>query len=52
MSAVSLEDRLSNNVYFYDKEARTISMATDVPNKKLGDVVAEQSVRYDNEPIR
>lgn len=32
---VNLEERLSNQVYLYDKEIRKISLATDTPNKKL-----------------
>ena len=42
MGVVSLEERLSNNVYHYDKDLRTIQMATDVPNKRLDGIVAEQ----------
>ena len=42
MSELNLEDRLSNNVYFYDKNLRTISMATDTPNRRLDGIVAEQ----------
>lgn len=52
MNAVSVKERLSNNVYLFDRETRTISMATDVPNKNLGCVVAEELSRYDNEPSR
>lgn len=40
---VSLEDRLSNNVYLYDKDSRELSMATDVPEKRLD---------YEQEPSR
>lgn len=35
MNAVSLEERLSNQVYFYDKDKRTLSQATDTPHKRL-----------------
>lgn len=42
MGTVDLEERLSNNVYHYDKDLRTIRMATDVPNKRLDGIVAEQ----------
>ena len=42
MGSVILEERLSNNVYHYDKDLRTIRMATDVPNKRLDGIVAEQ----------
>ena len=42
MGEVNLEDRLSNNVYHYDKDLRTIRMATDVRDKRLDGAVAEQ----------
>ena len=35
MSSVPLGERLSNNVYHYDKEMRKMSMATDVARKNL-----------------
>ena len=47
MSELGLEDRLSNNVYFYDKNLRTISMATDTPNRRLDGIVAEQACSRD-----
>lgn len=52
MTTVSLEERLSNNVYLYDRETRSISMATDVPNRAIGDVVAEEPMHYKDGPIR
>lgn len=33
---VALNERLSNQVYRYDRTLRQISLATDTPNKKLG----------------
>ena len=42
MGSVILEERLSNNVYHYDKDLRTIRMATDVPNRRLDGIVVEQ----------
>ena len=42
----------SNNVYLYDRETRSISMATDVPNRAIGDVVAEEPMHYEDGPIR
>lgn len=42
-SEVPLEDRLSNNVYLYDKDARELSMATDVPERRLDDFEPEMS---------
>ena len=35
MSRIRLGDRLSNQVYHYDKERRILSLATDTPNKRL-----------------
>lgn len=35
MGQVALEDRLSNQVYHYDKDARRLTLATDTPNKRL-----------------
>ena len=46
MSEVKLEERLSNQVYRYDKEQRKISLATDTPNKRLDRIVAEQPITY------
>jgi hypothetical protein len=43
---VSLEDRLSNQVYHYDKDLRKVTMATDTPNKRLDGAVAEQKQTY------
>lgn len=48
MSQVALEDRLSNQVYHYDKDARRLSLATDTPNKRLDGMVAEPQLIYDN----
>ena len=49
MSDVSLEERLSNQVYFYDKDLRKISMATDTPNRRLDGIVAEEKQAYKNQ---
>ncbi len=46
MSEVKLEERLSNQVYRYDKEQRKIRLATDTPNKRLDRIVAEQPITY------
>lgn len=35
MDEVALEERLSNQVYFYDSRERKLSVATDTPNKRL-----------------
>ena len=47
MDQVKLEDRLSNQVYHYDKELRKLTMATDEPNKRIDGIVAEPSLIYD-----
>lgn len=52
MSAVELEDRLSNNVYRYDKDLRQLKLATQVPNQRLDGVVAEPELIYGTEPER
>ena len=46
MSQVSLEERLSNQVYHYDKDARRLTLATDTPNKRLDGMVAEANLIY------
>lgn len=35
MDQVDLAERLSNQVYHYDKDTRELSLATDTPNKRL-----------------
>lgn len=52
MGAVALEERLSNNVYHYDKDLRKVTLATDVPNKRLDGIVAEPPMIYDAERKR
>ena len=47
MGQVSLEDRLSNQVYHYDRNARTLTLATDTPNKRLDGEVAEPQLIYE-----
>ncbi len=47
LSQVSLQDRLSNQVYHYDKDARRLTLATDTPNKRLDGMVAEPQLIYD-----
>ena len=47
MERVRLEERLSNNVYHYDKDLRKVTMATDVPNKRLDNFVSEPPMIYD-----
>lgn len=52
MSQVRLDERLSNQVYHYDKEQRKISLATDTPNKRLDRIVAEPPTVYETKKLR
>ncbi len=44
MQEVALEERLSNQVYHYDKDLRKLTLATDTPNKRLDGIVADLSL--------
>lgn len=44
---VALEERLSNQVYHYDKDLRKVTLATDTPNKQLDGIVAEAPMVYE-----
>ena len=46
MDQVSLDERLSNQVYHYDKDLRKLSLATDTPNKRIDGIVAEPEMSY------
>lgn len=52
MNQVALEERLSNQVYHYDKDLRKLSLATDTPNKRLDGVVAEPPMVYETKQSR
>ena len=52
MDVVDVSERLSNQVYHYDRDLRKLSMATDTPNKDIVNAVAEISLVYDSEPKR
>jgi len=52
MDVVDVSERLSNQVYHYDRNSRKLSMATDTPNKDIVNAVAEISLVYDSEPKR
>lgn len=43
MSRIGLGERLSNQVYHYDKERQSLSLATDTPNKRLDGSAPEQN---------
>ena len=47
MTAVDLEDRLSNQVYHFDKELGRLSIATNNPQKLIVDQVAEPQMIYE-----
>lgn len=52
MDQVALEERLSNQVYHYDKDLRKLSLATDTPNKRLDGIVAEPPMVYETKQFR
>lgn len=47
MDQVALDERLSNQVYHYDKDLRKVTLATDTPNKRLDGIVAEAPMVYE-----
>ena len=47
MGQVALDERLSNQVYHYDKDLRKVTLATDTPNKRLDGIVAEAPMVYE-----
>ena len=49
-SKVEEDERLSNEVYHYDKRTRQFTIATDVPDKRLGNHVAGERSVYQAEP--
>lgn len=52
MDQVDISERLSNQVYHYDKDLRKITLATDTPNKRLDGIVAEQGLVYETKQSR
>lgn len=52
MEQVVLEERLSNQVYFYDKDLREITLATDAPNKRLDGMAEEHLEAYETKWAR
>lgn len=52
MSCVEVGDRLSNNVYHYDKDLRKVTLATDSPNKRLDGKVSEPPMVYESQMKR
>ena len=49
---VDVSERLSNQVYQYDRNERRLSMATDTPNKGILNAVADVELVYDKEQKR
>lgn len=52
MNQVALEERLSNQVYHYDKDLRKLSLATNTPNLRLDGIVAEPPMVYETKQSR
>ncbi len=52
MDCVDIADRLSNNVYHYDKDLRKVTLATDSPNKRLDGKVSEPPMVYESQMKR
>lgn len=52
MNEVSLDERLSNQVYHYDKDLRKLSLATDTLNKRLDGIVSEPPMVYETKQSR
>lgn len=52
MDQVALNERLSNQVYHYDKDLRKLTLATDTPNKRLDGIVAEPKLIYNENKSR
>lgn len=52
MSCVCLEERLSNQVYHYDKDLRKLSLATAVPNRRLDGIEAEPTMVHETKQSR
>lgn len=47
MTTVDLQDRLSNEVYYYDKDLRELTRtATDMPYRSIADKAAEEVIPY------
>lgn len=52
MGQVALDERLSNQVYHYDKDLRKVTLATDTPNKRLDGIVTEAPMVYEADKTR
>lgn len=47
INEVSLEERLSNEVYHYDRNTRELTIASDAPNKRLDGKAIAEPFHYD-----
>lgn len=52
MNIVPVNERLSNQVYMYDGDKRTLKQITDTPNRSLVDEVTEQNLIYNQQQSR
>lgn len=52
MKEVDLQERLSNQVYFYDKELRELTLATNTPNKRLDGITEKPLEAYEMKQAR
>lgn len=52
MESLKLEERLSNSVYFYDKELRKVILAAEVPGKRLDGKKTETPMIQEDERLR
>lgn len=52
MDQVKLDERLSNQVYRYDKDTKTLRLATDTINKSISDDLSEKAPIHDNGKAR
>lgn len=50
MSQVDLAERLSNQVYHYDRRKRTLTMATNTPHKRLDEPAVQPQLIKDSVP--
>ena len=48
MNVVQLSERLSNQVYHHDKDARKLTIATDSQHKRLDGLVSEMPMVYED----
>lgn len=52
MSSLKLEERLSNSVYHYDRDARKVTLAAESPEKRLDGKQAEMPLIQEEKKTR